>query len=374
MRLINVAFKNMRRRRLRSALTIAGVSIAVAAVVALVGAVGSFERQLLAVFQNRGIDLVVAGATTVQRLQSSLDEDLGRRIAQLPGVKHAACALIENFSFPELDVLGVVVRGLEPNSFVLNEIALIDGRSLEPGDNDVMLMGKMLANTLSKRVGDRFELVPGRSFRIVGVFDSFNLLESNSLVVPLAALQDLMDRRGKATVFMVVAADGSQAAVESLAAQIKPLAPNIDVLPARQYVDSLIEVRLARAVAWFTSTLALIVGTIGVVNTMLTAVFERTRELAVLRAVGWRRATIVKMILFESALLSILGAVVGCAMAWGLTQMLRLTPTGRLISGEIGWDIVAQGFALALLVGIAGGSYPAWRAARLLPTEGLRHE
>ncbi len=374
MRLIHVAYKNMQRRRLRSALTIAGVSVAVAAVVALVGAVGSFERQLLAVFQNRGIDLVVAGATTVQRLQSNLEEDLGRRIGRLPGVKHVACALIENFSFPELDVLGVVVRGLEPNSFVLNEVALIEGRKLEPGDGDVMLIGKVLANTLSKRAGDQFELVPGRSFRIVGVYDSYNLLESNSLVVPLDALQDLMDRRGKATVFMVVAAESSQAAVESLAAQIKPLAPNIDVLPARQYVDSLIEVRLARAVAWFTSTLALIVGTIGVVNTMLTAVFERTRELAVLRAVGWRRATIVRMILFESALLSMLGAVVGCAMAWFLTQMLRLTPTGRLISGEIGWYVVAQGCGLALLVGIAGGGYPAWRAAKLLPTEGLRHE
>jgi len=54
--------------------------------------------------------------------------------------------------------------------------------------------------------------------------------------------------------------------------------------------------------------------------------------------------------------------------------LLRLTPTGRLISGEIGWDVVAQGCVLAFFVGIAGGGYPAWRAAKLLPTEGLRHE
>jgi putative ABC transport system permease protein len=147
------------------------------------------------------------------------------------------------------------------------------------------------------------------------------------------------------------------------------------VLLAREYIETAIEVRLARAIAWLTSTIALMVGTIGMINTMLTAVFERTRELAILRAIGWRKSRIVKLILAESVVLGLAGAVAGTILAVVITQVLsRLPAAGRMVSGEISPQVILQGFAIATLVGLVGGLFPAFRAARLVPTEGLRHE
>ena len=140
-------------------------------------------------------------------------------------------------------------------------------------------------------------------------------------------------------------------------------------------MDTSIEVRMATAVAWLTSAIALIIGMIGMVNTMATAVFERTKELAILRAIGWRKSSVMRLILSESIVLGAAGAALGTAAALGLTQLLsRLSASQRLVSGEIGMDVVLQGLSLALLLSVVGGFYPAYRAAQANPTEGFRHE
>jgi putative ABC transport system permease protein len=375
MRLVQLVSKNIFRRPTRSALTISGVAVAVGAVVALVGIAGSFERSLLAIFQQRGVDLVVVRAGGLQRMNSSLDEKLGSKIRQLPGVRNVSAGLAETMSYADLDLFGVVVRGMPPDSFLLRDLKLIAGRKLAEGDRRVVMLGKVLALNLNKKCGDRFDVVPGEPFQIIGVYESFNIFENGSMIVPLAELQRLMDRQGEVTAFTVVTQQSDKASLDKLRQEIKALAPYLEAMPTREYVDTAVEIRMARAVAWLTSALALIIGTIGMINTMLTAVFERTREISVLRAIGWRKLSVVKLILWESVLLALAGAVVGTVLAIGLTQLLSMIPaSGRLVAGDISVDVILKGFAVAIILGVLGGLYPAYRATKLLPTEGLRHE
>lgn len=94
-----------------------------------------------------------------------------------------------------------------------------------------------------------------------------------------------------------------------------------------------------------------------------------------LRAIGWGKRRIVRMILSESIVMSVVGATVGTLGAIGLTKFLSgQAPVSGLIAGDIAWDVVAEGFLLAIVVGVAGAAYPAYRGARLLPTEALRHD
>jgi len=117
------------------------------------------------------------------------------------------------------------------------------------------------------------------------------------------------------------------------------------------------------------------VGVISMVNTMSTAVFERTREIAILRAIGWRRSRVMRLILLESIFLSLAGAVIGSLLAIGITNVLSLIPSsGRMVAGNVDWGVILKGFSIALGVGILGGVGPALRAMRLQPTVGLRHE
>jgi putative ABC transport system permease protein len=375
MRFATLVLTNIFRRPMRSALTVSGVAIAVTVVVALVGVARSFEKTLLAIYQSRGVDLIVTRAGGVQRLGSVLDEKLTDQVRQLPGVTKVSPALAEVVSFEKLDIFGVVVRGLPLDSFVLDDIRIVAGRRLQSGDKRAVMLGAIIAKNLDTGVGRTLEVVAGTSCEVIGIFESHNLFENGSMIMPLDELQQLMDRKGEVTMLTVITEQKTKEALDSLREQIASLAPQIEVLPAREYIETAIEVRLARAVAWLTSTIALMVGTIGMINTMLTAVFERTRELAILRAIGWRKGRVMKLILWESIVLGLAGAVTGTLLAIVITQVLsRLPAAGRLVSGEISSGVVLQGFLIATLVGLIGGLFPAFRAARLVPTEGLRHE
>ena len=123
------------------------------------------------------------------------------------------------------------------------------------------------------------------------------------------------------------------------------------------------------------SFLAIFVGGVGVMNTMLMAVLERTREIGVLRALGWRRRRILGMILQEAVLLGILGGIAGILIALGLGGLFSKIPmVGELLTPVWEYDIFVRAVAIALFLGVLGGIYPAIRATRLQPVEALRYE
>jgi putative ABC transport system permease protein len=335
----------------------------------------------LEIYEARGINLLVIEAGRVQWLDSKLDEGLGQELAKREGVRHVSGMMASMISFDEYDVFGVLVRGMPTDSFVLDKIHVIAGRQLQADDERVVMLGASLADGLNKKVGDTVQVVD-EPFKVVGVFESKNVFENGSMIMPLAELQRLEYREEEVTLFNIVAEHGDRQSIESLRDDIQnelpkatPLAKNLKAVPTREFVDTAVEIRLARSVAWLTSTIALVVGTIGMINTMLTAVFERTQELALLRAIGWRKGTVIRMIMLESMLLGMIGAVLGTLAAIGLNKFLSVLPASEhLVAGDVSAGVVLQGFAVAVVVGLAGGLFPAYRAARLAPTDGLRHE
>ena len=375
MRFLSLVLRNLLQRPLRSILTVSGVATAVAALVALVGIARNYERAQREAYEAGGVDLMVVRAGSIQRISSVLDVQLEPRIGGLPGIVQASAGLMDVVSFPDRDLYGVIVQGLRTNSKTVLSLQMVSGDRVTSGDERSIMLGNLLAQTLDKSAGDSLEVVEGSKFRITGVFRSQNVLDNNSIIMPLEQLQSLMAREGEATFFAVSAARHEREPVERLARQIEALAPGLQALRAREYVDTSIEVRMAKAVAWLTSAIALIIGMIGMFNTMATAVFERTRELAILRAIGWRKGTVIRLILSESIILGAAGAALGTAAALVLTQVLsRMPASQRFVSGGIGVGVVLQGVLLALLLSLVGGLYPAYRAAQANPIEGFRHE
>jgi putative ABC transport system permease protein len=131
--------------------------------------------------------------------------------------------------------------------------------------------------------------------------------------------------------------------------------------------------QMASSMAWMTSSIALLIGAIGMLNTMMTSIFERTREIGILKAVGWTQSRIVRMVLLEATLLSLAASVVGILVGVFGTWCLSYTPNvGRAIAPYFDFGVVVQGVVLAAVIGWMGAAYPAYRAARMLPTEALR--
>ncbi|HEY5311519.1 MAG TPA: ABC transporter permease [Pirellulales bacterium] len=376
MHFVSLVLKNIGRRRFRSTFTVVGVAVAAGAVAALMGLSTGFEQVLVDMYRQRGIDLVVVRTGVTERLTSSLDARLEQTLAALPDVRQAAPELLDVVSMEDVNLVGVTVYGWRPGSFVFDHLRLLAGKSLAPDAGRSVLLGTVLAKDLGKRVGDRVEVYAGVPFHVVGIFQSFNVYENAAMIVPLAQLQQLTNRRGRVTLFDLVLRDRTDSqAADRVIHRIDGLGRGLTAMTTGNYVSTSAQLRLGRAMAVFVSTIALVMGTLGVLNTMVMAVFERTQEIGILRAIGWRRGRVLRMILLESVLLSLAGAVLGTLAAVLLCRVLGHLPgAGGLISGQIPPLVIAACLALAPVLGLLGGLYPALHGSRLTPTEALRHE
>ncbi len=366
--------KNLWNRPVRTILTIVGLSIGIAAVIALMGIAWGFEQSFLKLYRSKGIDLVVVRAGVSNQLSGNLDASLHDKLKSFSGVSDVAGSLVDTVSFEDARLVGVVINGWEPDGLLMRGLRIMQGRALQPGDGKAAMLGKVLASSLDKKTDDLLD-VAGESFRVVGVFDSDSPFEAGSLIVPIATLQKMMGRQGQVTAFVIATnRPDEEGAVKGIAKLIERKIPGVSVTTSRDFVTQDLQIRLAKAMAWATSIVALVIGSVGVLNTMFMSVYERTSEIGTLRALGWRRRRVLTIILGESLALGVIAAFLGMILAFGFIRLLMLSPTSRnFISPYLPLPVLGIGFAMGIGLSLIGGIYPAVRSAMLRPTEALRH-
>jgi len=377
MRFWTFVLKNVVRRRVRSCLTIIGMAVAVGAVVALVGISSGFEQSFLAIYQRQKVDLLVQQRGVKQKLTSVLDAKLADQFIKIPGVKQVNSGLVDFTSMDELGPVGVLVQGWELDSPLMQALDVQPGgHHLTPADKKSVLLGERLAISLDKHVGDKMTIFDNEKYTVAGIFKGTTVYENGSMVVPLADLQRFMGRVGQVSGFaIIVEHPDDKAEIERIRQSIEGMGKNLEATPTAEFVNSTTEIQFIHAMAWVTSAVALVIGAVGMLNTMVMSVFERTREIGILRAIGWGRWRVVRMILMESILLSLTGGIVGTAGAITLAHVLASQPSvSGMVDSYIAPRVIVQGFLIALCVGLLGAAYPAYRGAQLLPTEALRHE
>ena len=372
--------RNLFRRPVRSGLTVLGLGVGVAAVVTMTAMAWGFERSFHRIYEAKGVDLIVVRGGTADRLSSNLDADLLTKIAAVPGVKAVARSLMEAVSFEDAGLVSVLVSGWEPGSILFRGLTLVEGRDFDPKPSRQALLGRILAETLGKKPGDPID-VAGESFRVQGIYDSTSPFESGGLILPLTEVQRMMGREGQVTGFVLTAdregfpAGSESKALRDLGRRIEAAVPGTAAAPTRDYVSGDLLIRLIKSMAWATILVAVAVGSVGMLNTMVMSVFERTSEFGLLRAVGWRSRRVLALVLGESILLGTAGGLLGTLLGVIGLLAIRLFPTARgFVSAEIPPSALAIGLGLGLVLSILGGLYPAIRAARLDPIEAIRHD
>ncbi len=308
-------FKNLFRRPARTMLTVLGLAVAVGAVVSLVGVATGFKDSFMKLYESRDVDLVVTRAGGNEALNSGLPEQLGEPIAKLEGVKEVQGGLVDAVDFHKEGLeLPVIVNGYDPKSSIFGELKILSGGRLNQGDNHKIMIGRVLAANLGKKVGDKVELYGSEDFEIVGIYETSNVFENGGAIVLLSELQRLDNKPNEISGFTVSAIKPiSEQQLDDLAQRILQLQPGLKVTKSKDFVNNVQQIKMSGAVAWVTSAIALIIGAIGMLNTMIMSVFERTKEIGTLRAIGWRRSRIIQMILGESLILSICGTALSAA-------------------------------------------------------------
>jgi putative ABC transport system permease protein len=381
--------RNILRRKTRSLLTTAGIAISIMAVVGLLGVSDGYMAATKAQYELHSVDMVVVRAGVADRLNSSLNEHFGDRLAKLVNVESVNPVLTDRVSLGRETPGGVLVQGLPAWSKVLTSLNFLEGKAFaakkegEDADDGGVLLGEQLAKNMNKKVGDTLN-VEEKPFRVEGIFQSQNPFENNTAIFYLDDLQNLMERGEQVSEFQLsvtTEARGDSGRMQKLRGEIEDLRDDqnrrlgLAAMPTQDYVASNSQLRIAQSMAWVTSAIALFIGFVGMVNTMFTSVMERTQEIGVLRAIGWKKRRIMSMILGESLLLSLAGAMMGSALAFlGIRILSRFEAAQAFVVGSVPIHVVLTGLVLAVGVGIVGGLYPAIRATGLQPTEALRHD
>ena len=366
-----LVWKNLLRRKLRTLLTLCGIGMAVGAFVGLVGFSRAFEQQWMRIYTSSGIDITVVQGSFVN---TSLDESVAAKIASLPDVAQAV-----PMSFNVMDLspdVTALVYGWQADSFEFSSLKILAGQRFLDDKPEVML-GDLLAQDLHKKPGDTLE-IQGTQFNVTGIYHGASALEADALIVPLDQLQQLTSLQGKASTVHVrlrpaPSGEAWSQYIKQAEAQIDAAVPGLSAMPAEERASDNQIVKMAHASAWGTSALAILIGIMGIANTMVMSVFERTQEIGILRAIGWKRWRILALIQFEAAMLGLCGGVLGIAFGCAALHLLAALPqTGSLVSASVQWPLLVEAIGIAVLAGLIAGAVPAWRAAKLSPMEALR--
>jgi putative ABC transport system permease protein len=374
MRFGHLVLKNVLRRKVRSLLTLSAIATAIAAIVSLRSIASGFVMAFEQVYAAHSVDLVVSRSGAADRLSSSVDMKAVEKIATVPSVERAGGVLLETVSLENLGIYGIPAMGMEPDSWMLKDYRLKSpSQGFTKGTVKEVLLGAHLAERIHAKIGDTIAIIDG-SYVVAGVFESPSIWENGSMILPIGELQELTDRRGQYTyVNVVLRMPTDDRTFDASIEAIKSLDPKLLPLATKAFVETDTRMNLVRAMAWLTSFIAVVIGTIGTLNSTLTSVYERTQEIGVLRAIGWSKTRVIAMILMESTGLALAASLVGMMAAAMLIWATQYSPSlSGLLPPKISLSIMFEGLLLAVVIGLLGAWLPAWRAVRMLPIEAFR--
>jgi len=369
MTFFTVVTRGLMRRPVRTGLTIVGIAIGIAAVVALVGISRGFETSWQTGMKSRGTDIVVSNmgrGLTPKPFSATVVE----RIAPLPHVAETCTLLVDLISVEKAEMM--IVSARQWGGFSWKNLKIVSGRLPNDAAERAVVLGKTAAEVLVKKVGDTLQLET-EELAVVGIVDGGAVVENGSVILSLPLLQEITGNQGKINIIDLRVTPGtSKDELTRLCEQITGLVPEARAVIAGEHIRDSQAYRMISAMSWGTSLLAILVGVLGVMNTMLMTIFERTQEICVLLAIGWKRSRIVRMVLWESALLGFLGGLGGVLIGVVGVKLLVTTPAIRgLLEPDLNPQLLVMAVAIAVVVGVFSGIYPAWRSSRFAPSHAL---
>jgi len=368
--LLGLTCRNLYRQKLRTSLTILGVAVGIVAMVAFTAVVRGMWRASQSSITAGGTDLLVFQSGVAADFFSVLNEEKTRAaLMEIPDIQDVAAALTHIMPVEGHPLF--LVFGVHPDEYSARNNYIVEGRAIQAEDE--ILLGRLAKKALNKTIGGTVTL-GGKQYRVVGIFETEVVFYNGAIVMDLPVLQKLARKAGLVSTFQIKV----RPSVKPLEVSWKIEQKHRDLVAiggAAQYnkVDAGLDI--VDALQFAVSVLATFVGGLIVLNTMWMSVHERTREIGVLRSIGWSKGRIIGMILSESCGVGLIACLVGSPLGFVLASLTtKWSLASRFVQPVFDAAPVIGALCVAIALSIMGGLAPAWRAARISPVEALRYE
>ena len=383
-----MSFRNLKRRRLRTVFTISGILVGIALMVVLLAMLNGMDTRLNEQVRGlTGADLTVYNSTTQsgggQGSQSfiiqpydNINETNAEIIKNISGVDAVSSTLTFNGFAKSSNDTQLRINGIEPDSYnyVAGGINVVNGSSLKQGDNNSIVIGKSVSTALGIGIGDKISI--GRNekytkeFTVVGIYETGMGIMDAAGYISLDAAQNLEGKEGQVSNIQVKTKDPNE--VDEITNVIPQKVHGVKVITQKSIIQKMTD--MLNTIQIFVSSLgliALLAGSFGVINTMLMSVYERTREIGILKAIGSRNIVIMKMFLVEAVLIGVISSTLGCVL--GTIIIYTLPLTNDIMAPIISPSIIGIAMALGIAVSTIAGIYPAWRASKMNIVEAIKN-
>ncbi len=396
------ALSNLRHRKLRSWLTVVGIFIGIAAVVSLISLGQGLQNYISQQFEQLGGDKIIVQAKGIGPPGSATNEEIilkekdVKLIKKITGVEDAAGVLMksEPVEFNKEKKI-VMLYGLNEDYLKLfgeiDATKIVEGRQLKNDDKSKAVVGynHLFGDTWEKQavLGNKLKIL-NKQFEIVGVVKKQgNPFDDNSVWLKKEMLAEIAGVKDEESLITAKTEKGYDP--EKVAGEIKRKLrkergekegqETFSVQTSSQLLQTFSNIFLVvQAVFVGIAAISLVVGGIGIMNTMYTSVLERTKEIGIMKAVGARNSDVLLIFLMESGLLGLVGGLIGVLAGMGIGRLVELIAAQAFGSGMIQaafpWYLIAGALAFSFLVGSFAGLLPAMQAARMRPVDALRYE
>ena len=383
-----LAFRNLVRRPLRSALTIFGLAVAVAVLACLSAFSHGYRSSLGRELDRMGFQMMLVplgcpydGAARVLKgkaLENSLPESALELARRDPAVAVAAPLLMVAQARPSEGRADMWV-GLDESALDLKPWWRMAAGAKWFSESNSVILGCDAAEIEMRAPGDwLYSPETGGKLRVAGVLERSGTSDDNLFFVPLPTAQRMFNQPGRLTAIAIRLHD--PALVREASERLQKI-PGAQVVTLTEMMGTFLNlVGAVRTLLFSIALVALAIGVLSVFNTLLAAVVERTNELCIMRAIGASRWQILQMITTEALLLTSAGSIGGILLAITVgrgvenlaKQFVPLASNAPLFSMSA--TIVLQSLVVGVLVGVTAGLYPSWKASRLQPAEALKGE
>ncbi|NQE04939.1 hypothetical protein C5S32_03615 [ANME-1 cluster archaeon GoMg1] len=390
-----LAYRDIKERKARTSLTLLGIAVGIAAVIALMSVGYGFQQSVTGeLVEMADLIMVLPGKASLGseyvELGSFNERDL-KDVGRIGGVKETATGAS---SMEEVEYRGektvVSIVGIEPRDVGVvfgDMVKTEEGRFLRDNDHKACLIGHSIAKDYFDeeiRVNDRLK-IGGSKFRVVGILEKQGGFKSeldSEIRVTRRDAKSILGNDGISWIFVRVRNIGE---AEEIADEIEERIDEnhkLDDFTSAMTMGSVIDqlktiFTLLQAVLIAIASISLIVASIGIMNTMLMSVMERTHEVGIMKAIGAKNRNVLSLFLLESGMLSVVGGVLGCVLGVTGANVISIgigAALGEGIPAIVRPEVLLGGILVAVLVGVLSGLYPARKASRMSPVEAVRYE